>query len=185
MSAIFKSAGAIIIDADRIAREVVQKNKPAWYKIVEHFGRDILLDDGQINRSQLGDIVFNNPDKKEILNDIVHPFVRTEIHKRLKRIEREDPRAVVILDVPLLIEAGMHTGLEEVIVVYAPEHIQLKRLRKRDHLDKNDALARIRSQMPIEQKRKLASVVIDNSGLKDQTRQATLNIYQDLKHKAQ
>ena len=86
VSAIFKSAGAIIIDADRIAREVVKKEKPAWHKIVEHFGRDILLEDGQINRSLLGDIVFNDPGKKAILNDIVHPFVRKEIHKRLKRV---------------------------------------------------------------------------------------------------
>ena len=99
VSAIFKSAGAIVIDADRIAREVVKKDKPAWHKIVEHFGREILLDDGQIDRSRLGDIVFNNPVKKEMLNEIVHPFVKKEIHRRLKRIERTTPKAVVILDV--------------------------------------------------------------------------------------
>ncbi len=185
VSAILESAGAIIIDADHIAREVVKKDKPAWHKIVEHFGRDILLPGGEINRPLLGDIVFNNPVKKEILNDIVHPFVKAETHKRLEQIERATPRTVVILDVPLLIEAGMHKGLPEVIVVYAPEHIQLQRLRQRDNLSEIDALARIRSQMPIEEKKKLASIVIDNTGIKDKTRKATLNIYQYLKSKAQ
>jgi dephospho-CoA kinase len=185
VSAILESAGAIIIDADHIARKVVKKEEPAWHKIVEHFGRDILLPGGEINRPLLGDIVFNNPDEKEILNDIVHPVVKAETHKRLKQIERATPKAVVILDVPLLIEAGMHKGLPEVIVVYAPEHIQLQRLRQRDNLSETDALARIRSQMSIEKKKKLASIVIDNTGIKDKTREATLNIYQYLKSKAQ
>lgn len=185
VSAIFESAGAIIIDADHIAREVVKKDTPAWYKIVEHFGRDILLPGGEINRPLLGDIVFNNPMKKDILNDIVHPFVKAQTHKRLKQIERATPGAVVILDVPLLIEAGMHKGLPEVIVVYAPEHIQLQRLRQRDNLSEIDALARIRSQMPIEDKKKWASIIIDNTGTKDKTRGATLSVYQYLKSKAQ
>jgi len=185
VSAIFESAGAIIIDADHIAREVVKKDTPAWYKIVEHFGRDILLPGGEINRPLLGDIVFNNPMKKDILNDIVHPFVKAQTHKRLKQIERATPGAVVILDVPLLIETGMHKGLPEVIVVYAPEHIQLQRLRQRDNLSEIDALARIRSQMPIEDKKKWASIIIDNTGIEDKTRGATLSVYQYLKSKAQ
>ena len=185
VSAIFESAGAIIVDADHIAREVVRKEMPAWHKIVEHFGRDILLPGGEINRPMLGDIVFNNPVKKEILNDIVHPFVKAETRKRLNQVKRAAPKAVVILDVPLLIESGMHKGLSEVIVVYAPEHIQLQRLKKRDHLSQTEALARIRSQMPIEEKKKLASIVIDNTGIKDKTRAATLDIYQYLKGKVQ
>ena len=185
VSAIFESAGAIIIDADHIAREAVKKDAPAWHKIVEHFGRDILLRDGEINRLLLGDIVFNNPVEKEILNDIVHPFVMAETHKRLKQIGGAAPKAVVILDVPLLIEAGMHKGLAEVIVVYAPEHIQLQRLIQRDHLSEADALARIRSQMPIDEKKKWASIVIDNTGREDKTRKVTLNVYQYLKSKVQ
>ena len=184
VSAIFKSAGASIIDADHIAREVVKKEKPAWHKIVEHFGQGILFPGGEINRPLLGDIVFNNPVKKEVLNDIVHPFVKTETHKRLKQIEKATPKAVVILDVPLLIEAGMHKGLPEVIVVYIPEHMQLQRLIQRDNLTEADVLARIRSQIPIEEKKKLASIIIDNTGIMEKTREATLNVYQYLKSKA-
>jgi dephospho-CoA kinase len=108
-----------------------------------------------------------------------------ETHKRLKQIVGAAPKAVVILDVPLLIETGMHKGLAEVIVVYAPEHIQLQRLIQRDHLSEADALARIRSQMPIDEKRKWASIVIDNTGREDKTRKVTLNVYQYLKSKVQ
>ena len=184
VSAIFKSAGAIVIDADHIAREVVKKEKPAWNEIVDHFGRGILLPDGEINRPLLGDIVFNQPVKREILNDIVHPYVKKDIQTRLKQIEKDTPRAVVILDVPLLIEAGMHKGLEETIVVYAPEHIQLQRLRKRDKMSEDDALARIRSQMPIEDKKTSATIIIDNSGDRDKTREMTHKIFRYLKKKA-
>ena len=134
---------------------------------------------------RLGRSLINNPVKKEILNDIVHPFVKAETHRRLKQIEKATPKAVVILDVPLLIEAGMHKELQEVIVVYAPEHIQLQRLMQRDNLSEAEALARIRSQLPIEEKKKVASIVIDNTGSKDKTRQVTLSIYQYLKSKAQ
>jgi dephospho-CoA kinase len=185
VAAILESAGAVIIDADEIARAVVKKGLPAWHNIVKYFGRRILLANGEINRSLLGDIVFKNSKKKEALNRIVHPYVKEETGKRLKQIEKGTPQAVVILDVPLLLEAGMVEGLSEVIVVYAPEHIQLERLRRRDNFSETDALARIRSQMPIEEKKKLASIVIDNTGMKDKTREATLNIYQYLKSKAE
>jgi dephospho-CoA kinase len=184
VAAILESAGAVIIDADEIARAVVKKGLPAWHKIVKYFGRHILLASGEINRSFLGDIVFNNSKKKEVLNTIVHPYVKEETGKRLKQIQKDTPQAVVILDVPLLLEAGMVEGLSEVIVVYAPEHIQLERLRRRDNFSETDALARIRSQMPIEEKKKLASIVIDNSGTKEMTRQVTLNVYHYLKRKS-
>lgn len=184
VASILKSAGAIIIDADNIARQVVRKDQPAWHEIVQYFGRNILLPSGEINRPLLGNMVFNNHAKKELLNRIVHPRVRKEIDKRLKQIEKDTPKAVVILDVPLLLEADMTEGLSEVIVVYAPEPIQLQRLRRRDDLSESEAVARIRSQMPIERKKKLASIVIDNSGTRELTRKATLAVFRKLKKKA-
>ncbi|MGD2269975.1 MAG: dephospho-CoA kinase [Desulfobacterales bacterium] len=184
VAAILESAGAIIIDADEIAREVVRKGQPAWHEIVQHFGRNILLTGGEINRSLLGDIIFKNPEKKELLNRIVHPRVKKETDQRLRQVEKNTPNAVVILDVPLLFEAGMFGGLSEVIVVYAPEPIQLLRLIRRDNLSESDAMARIRSQMPIEKKKNLASIVIDNSGTRALTRKATLSVYRKLKKRA-
>ena len=183
VSAILKEAGAVIIDADRIARQVVKKGLPAHREIVENFGNNVLLSSGEINRSVLGDIIFNDPRKKQLLNNIVHPYVRKEQNRQLKHIGKKDPNAIVILDIPLLIETQTYRDLSEVIVVYAPEHIQIKRLMQRDGISKADALARVRSQMPIEEKKDRATIVIDNSGTRENTRTQTLEIFQRLKDK--
>ena len=181
VSAILKKAGAEIIDADRIAREVVKKGLPAYREIVENFGETVLLSSGEINRSVLGDLIFNDPRKKQLLNRIVHPHVRRETSRRLKDMENSSPDTIAVLDIPLLFEAEMHKDLSEVIVVYAPEHIQIKRLMKRDNISEADAVARVRSQMPIEEKKKRATIVIDNSGTMEDTRKRTLEIFKRLK----
>ena len=183
VSAFLEAAGAIIVDADKIAREVVQKGQPAWREIVGVFGRSILLPDGEINRILLGDIIFNDPAQKQVLNRIVHPGVIAETATRLAEIGKNRPDAVVILDVPLLIESGMDTGLSDIIVIYVPESVQIQRLMTRDALTQAQALARIRSQMPIEEKKKRASIVIDNSGSREDTRSISLTVYQRLKEK--
>jgi dephospho-CoA kinase len=183
VSALLEKAGAVIIDADRIARQVVKKGLPAYREIIENFGESILLPDGEINRSALGDIIFNDPQKKQLLNRIVHPHVRKEQNRQLKGIEKKDPGAIVILDIPLLIETQTYRDLSEVIVVYAPEHIQMKRLMQREDISKSDALARIRSQIPIEEKKDKATIVIDNSGTRENTRKQTLKLFQRLKDK--
>ncbi|UCF91087.1 MAG: dephospho-CoA kinase [Desulfobacterales bacterium] len=183
VSAILQEAGAVIIDADQIARKVVKKGQPAYHEIVKRFGQDILLPDGEINRRLLGAIIFNDPEKKKSLNRIVHPRVSRETQRNLDRIQADQPDAVVVLDVPLLIEAGMHEGLAEVIVVYAPENVQLQRLMARDNFAEADARARIQAQMPIETKKDLASIVIDNTGALEKTRQQTLEVYRYLQNK--
>jgi dephospho-CoA kinase len=181
VSDILKNAGAVIIDADRIARNVVKKGLPAYQEIIDAFDENILLPDGEIDRSLLGDIIFNDPEKKQRLNSIVHPHVRKETNLQLKHIEKTQPNTIVILDIPLLLEAQMHKNLSEVIVVYAPEHTQIKRLMQRDGISKADALARVRSQMSIEEKKDLATIVIDNSGTRENTRKRTLEIFQRIK----
>jgi dephospho-CoA kinase len=177
VSAFLEDAGAVIVDADKIARDVVQKDRPAWREIVDAFGRSILLPDGEINRTLLGEIIFNDPDRKQVLNRIVHPRVISETAARLAEIEKKKPNSVVILDVPLLIESGMDTGLSDIIVVYVPEPVQIERLMGRDAMTHGQALARIRSQMPIEEKKKRASIVIDNSGSRENTRKISLRVY--------
>jgi dephospho-CoA kinase len=181
VSAILKNAGAVIIDADRIARKVIRRNSPVYRQVVDAFGECVLMPDGEIDRTVLGDIIFNDPRKKQLLNTIVHPHVRKETNRQLKHIEQNNPDALVILDIPLLFEAGMHKDLSEVIVVYTPAHIQIRRLMERDHISQEDALVRIRSQMPIEEKKSLATMIIDNSGTMEHTRKQTLEIYHRLK----
>ena len=180
VAAIFEEAGARLIDADRIAREVVRKGSSAYRDIVAHFGMDVLLGDGEIDRRRLAAIVFNDPAAQRALEDIIHPQVKREVDRRVGLIGRQTPEAIVILDIPLLFEAGMQGGLDAVILVYASERLQLERLMARDGLTEPEALARIRAQMPIESKKALATRVIDNSGSREQTREHTLEVYRQL-----
>lgn len=184
VAAVFAEAGAVIIDADEIARDVVAKGRPAWCRIVAHFGRNVLLATGDIDRKKLGAIIFNDPRQKEHLDRIVHPHVIAQTDQRLKEIERVHPQAVVILDVPLLFEAGMDRDLDDVIVVYTPEPVQLKRLMRRDRLTAAESLSRIRSQMPIEEKKMRATVVIDNSASPAATRARVLEVFADLQRRS-
>jgi dephospho-CoA kinase len=180
VAAIFKEAGARLIDADRIAREVVRKGTSAYRDIVAHFGMDVVCGNGEIDRRRLAAIVFNDPAAQRALEAIVHPQVKREADRRLGLIRRQAPEALVILDIPLLFEAGMQGGLDAIIVVYAPERLQIERLMARDGLTEPEAFARIRAQMPIESKKALATRVIDNSGSREQTRAQTLEIYRQL-----
>lgn len=180
VASIFLEAGARLIDADRIARDVVRKDTAAYQEIVSHFGAGVLLGDGEIDRKRLAAIIFNNPKEQRALENIVHPRVEQEVGRRLHRIRQQAPEALVVLDIPLLFEAGMQRGLDEVIVVYVPEQLQLERLRARDGLNEAEALVRIRAQMPIESKKARATQVIDNSGSREHTREQAMEIYRRL-----
>jgi len=185
VAAIFEEAGARLIDADRIARDAVRKGAPAYHDTVAHFGEAVLQGDGEIDRKRLAAVIFNDPAEQRSLERIVHPQVKQEITRRLDRIRRETPDALVIVDVPLLFESGMDRGLAAAIVVYVPEQIQLERLMARDALTQPEALARIRAQMPIEKKKSLATLVIDNSGSLERTRDQTLEVYRRLSQQGQ
>ena len=176
-------AGATMIDADKIAHAVVKKGQSAWEKIVAHFGEAVLLPDGEINRVLLGDIIFKDKEQKNVLNGIVHPEVFREMARQIDAASR--PGAVIILDVPLLIESGMHSSMAEVILVYTPQAVQIRRLMERDSLNEADARARIDSQMPIEEKRAHATIIIDNSADLDATRARSIEVYRQLKDKMQ
>lgn len=173
-------AGARIVDADRIAHQVVQQGCPAWDDIVRHFGTAILRPDGQIDRESLGAIVFNDPQAKLVLNRIVHPRVFDVMQADIRKLTADHPDDLVILDVPLLIESGWHAFLPVVILVYVPEAVQKARLMQRDGLSPPDAAARIRAQMPIEEKRAHAHFIIDNTGDLDATRRQVGRVYRQI-----
>ena len=172
--------GARIIDADRIARDVVQPGRAAFKAVRAHFGEAVLRSDGQIDRIRLGAIVFHDPRARGELERIVHPFVFQQMAADLKKLAAAQPGAVVILDIPLLIESGRHTALPFVVLVHVPEAIQLARLMRRDGLSPAEARARIRSQMPIEAKRVHAHAIIDNSGSRAATRRQVGRLYRRL-----
>ncbi|UPM55130.1 dephospho-CoA kinase [Gottfriedia acidiceleris] len=163
VSNFLKELNVPIVDADVIAKEVVEIGQPAYKKIVEAFGSEILLDSGEINRPFLGSIIFNNEEKRLQLNEIVHPEVRREMKEQADRyIKQGEP--LVILDIPLLYEGNSIELVEKVIVVTVSEENQLKRLMNRNGLSKEDALLRIASQIPVKEKAARADYVINNNG---------------------
>ncbi len=161
VASILASSGAIVLDADSIAREVVQPGKPAWVGILQRFGEDILFVDGEVNRKKLADVIFNDSLQRKALNSIVHPRVIDEILSRIGVIRRSGITTVVILDVPLLFESGMDEQVDYVLLVKADLDTQVKRIMKRDSLSEEQALSRIRAQMPLKEKLKRADFVIE------------------------
>ena len=180
VAAMLAEAGARIVDADRIAHQVVLKGQPAWQDIVDHFGSGILARDGQIDREALGSIVFNDTEAIKALNGIVHPRVLETMAQEIQSLAEAHPGDLVIMDVPLLIESGLHASLPIVILVYVPEIMQQERLMRRDGLNAADAAARIRSQMPIDAKRAHAHYIVDNTGDLGATRRQVLDIYRTI-----
>ena len=166
----FTQCGAVVVDADAIAHEVTARGMPAWQAVVDHFGESILDDSGGIDRGRLGEIVFQSARQKARLEAIVHPFVFAAMAREVAAAQKHRPDALVVLDVPLLLETGMREGLAAIVVVYVPESVQIQRLMARDGMSEAQARARVAAQMPIEQKRQLADVVIDNTGSLDDTR---------------
>jgi len=162
VAAIFKELGATLIDADKIARDIVSKGKPALKKIITHFGNEILNKDGTLNREKLGSKVFNDKNQRQILNDITHPEIFKEINNLIEKYRSEGKR-IVIIEAALIIEREkLKKMIDKLIVVSTKEDSQIKRLAKRDGFSKEQALSRINSQIPTEEKIKHADYVIHN-----------------------
>lgn len=184
VSSIFRELGAFIVDADVAAREVVLPGMRAFEEIVRVFGREILSNKGEIDRERLGSIIFNDAAYRAKLEEIVHPEVMKAIDVEVASIREISSDAVIILDVPLLIETGMHEGLGEVVVVYCPEMLQIMRLMERDGVSREEALARVRAQLSIEDKKRYASLIIDNSLSQDNTRRQVESAFERFREKA-
>ena len=162
VSAIFQDLGAGIIDADLLARKVVQPQRWAWKKIVAHFGSEILLTDNQLDRKRLGAVIFANPKERRFINRVTHPPIYYEFVKSFFHHLRKRP-PLMIIDSALLLEAGSPKFIKHAIVVYTNEETQIQRLMARDGINRNEALQRIQSQMSMEERRRLADYEIDNS----------------------
>ncbi|TFK46705.1 CoaE-domain-containing protein [Heliocybe sulcata] len=163
VSALLKSHNIPLIDADVLAREVVLPGTSAHKQIVEYFGPDVLQEDGTLDRPKLGSIVFNDEVKRRKLNSIVHPAVRWAMFWAVVQCWIKGQKLCVV-DVPLLIESGIHKWVGKVVVVYCSAEIQLQRLMKRDNSSREAAMSRLNAQLPITEKLDYADQVIDNSG---------------------
>jgi len=164
-----KEKGAYLVDADKLAREAVEPGRPAWQALVDWLGESILLADQSIDRVKLAKLVFNDRQMLEKLNKIVHPWVGSRFMAVSEEIAGKDPKAVLVYDIPLLIEAAMQDAVNHVLLVYVPREIQIKRLQQRDNLTRNEAELRLKAQIPLEDKIDYADTVIDNSGSLSET----------------
>jgi dephospho-CoA kinase len=176
----FEKLGAQVIDADRVVHELLECGTPTYSKIVESFGEGILREDKSIERSLLAKIVFFDEDKRRQLNGITHPAVKEEIHRRIASFDQTRPGEILIVDAALMVETGGYREYDRLIVVACDRSLQLARLMRRDGLTENEALARMTSQMPIEEKIKLADYVIVTSGTLKQTDSQVEAIYREL-----
>jgi dephospho-CoA kinase len=172
--------GAYLIDFDALAHDVQLPETDVWREIVETFGRDILATDNTIDRNKLGAIVFSDPAKLQRLNEIVHPAVFREWRKRLKQIELDRPDAIVLSDIPLLIEIGAQDRVDMVLLVYISGDEQMERLIQRNGYSREYAEKRISSQMPIEKKVQYARIVVNNQGSLDQAKVRVEDVWQEL-----
>ncbi len=173
----FEKLGAVIIDADQIARELIAPHKPLWRKLIDRFGNEIQRGDLSIDRLTLGKRVFADKTEREALNRIMHPEIKGEIHRRLREIRKGNPDAVVLVDAALLIETGTVKEMDKVIVVSANQSNQIKRLVERDGLTKDEAMCRIRAQMPQGEKLKYADYVVNTDGSLEEIRKRVRSIY--------
>lgn len=160
----FAELGAHHIDADQLAREAVEPGSAGFRQIAERFGDAVIADDGSLDRAALGALVFGDSEALTALNSIVHPEVRMIAARQFADIERQDPSAVVIYDVPLLVEAGVQMPWDLVVITEAPESVRVRRMVELRGMSEADAVQRIKAQATDEERRAIADVVIDTAG---------------------
>jgi dephospho-CoA kinase len=180
VSAMFQALGCVIVDADQLAHEVVEPGQPAYQEIVETFGPGVVRPDRSIDRKALGAVVFADPAARTRLEAITHPRIRERLMTRLAALEARGFDGIVIFDAPVMIETGNHRTMDRLVVVVADEAAQLERQRRRDGASDAEAARRIRSQMPLADKVKLADHVIDNAGDLSATRARVAEVHRAL-----
>ena len=157
------SKGIALVDADLGARQVVEIGSPGLQAIADYFGSDVLLEDGSLDRKKLGSLIFSDSEKRAALDGLLDGYIRQWLRDQID-FHRQNGVDLLVLDIPLLFEAGYEPLCEAIMVVYTPKELQCQRLMQRDDLNKAQAIDRINSQLSIEIKKEKADIVIDNSG---------------------
>ena len=181
VTSVFADLGCRVLDADQTAREVVMPGAVGLAAVVREFGEDILATDGTLDRARMGSIVFADEAQRLRLNQILHPFIIARQDEILLEWEREDPNGIGVVDAALMIESGGYKRFEKLIVVWCEAELQLQRLMARDGISKEVAEARIAAQLPQDEKKRYADLLIDTSKGYDDTRRQTTEIFRQLK----
>ncbi|MFC0557900.1 dephospho-CoA kinase [Halalkalibacter alkalisediminis] len=179
VSKMIMEMGIPVIDADQVAREVVEPGTKALQAICQHFGSSVINEDGTLARKKLGSIIFEDRKERQVLNEIVHPAVRNRMDE-LKQYYLEQGETTIVYDIPLLFESNLFYLVDKVILVYVDSKTQLQRLLERDSAGMEDAKQRIASQIPLIDKRERADFVIDNSFTMEETKKQLQRIFDQL-----
>lgn len=178
VAAMLKEYGLPIVDADLVARQVVEPGSETLAKIAEAFGEDVIKEDGTMNREKVGSIIFHEPDKRLVLNNIIHPAIRAEmLRQRDEHIANGEKH--VVMDIPLLFESKLQHFVEKILVVSVKEEIQLARLMERNGLSEEEARARIATQLPVRVKVEGADAVVFNDGTIERSKEQLAHILKD------
>ena len=177
----FRLLGAVVLDADEISRHALDLGTACYEEAVRHFGSIILEEDGRINRSSVAGIVFNDEKERQILNGIIHPYVLDMMFRSRDEAVADDPGAVVVFDIPLLIECGAYRKMNKNIVVVSDDAIRIRRVMERSDLSEQQVLARMENQIPQEKQKKHADFLIENNLGLEELYARTDSVYEQLK----
>lgn len=180
VAALCARLGALVVDADELAHDVMAPGTDVWRQVVEHFGRGVLGPDGAIDRRALARVVFGDADKLGLLTSLIHPPVIAEMERRLADAEKRGGYAVAVVDLPLLFETGLEERFDRVVVVTCPREEEIRRCQRRDKLSREEIEQRLRVQMPLGEKVARADYVIDNGGTRDATERQVREMWQQL-----
>jgi dephospho-CoA kinase len=180
VAGVLADLGCHVLDADRTSREVVEPGSPGLLAVAKAFGKEVVREDGTLDRQRLGSIVFADDGKRELLNSILHPYIITRQDGFLRIWETEDPNGIGVVDAALMIESGGYKRFDKLIVAFCDPEKQLDRVMTRNNLSQDAAEQRIRAQMAQEEKKKFADYLIDTSDGFEPTRQRTEEVYGEL-----
>ena len=181
VSGVLAGLGCRVVDADELARRVVEPGTQGLRAVVEEFGAEVLSASGTLDRARLGALVFGDARRRERLNAILHPLIIAEQDALLRRWEDEDPRGLAVVDAALMIESGGYRRFDKLIVVHCRPEAQLERLMRRNRLSREEAERRIAAQMPQEEKLRYADFSVDTSGSFEETRARTEEVFKALR----
>jgi dephospho-CoA kinase len=181
VTSVFAELGCRVLDADQTAREVVLPGAPGLEALVKAFGEEVLRDNGTLDRERMASLVFADEEKRQRLNNILHPFIIARQDEILREWEIEDPDGIGIVDAALMIESGGYKRFDKLIVVHCRPEVQLERLMLRNGISLAEAQRRIDSQMPQQEKQKFADYLIDTSDGFEPARKRTFEVYNDLR----
>ncbi len=185
VSGVLRELGCRVVDADEVARRVVEPGTEGLRRVVEAFGAEVLRADGTLDRARLGAAVFGDEGKRRLLNSLLHPLIIAEQDETLRRWEQEEPRGIGVVDAALMIESGGHARFDRLVVVHCRPEVQLERLMRRNGLTREEAAARVAAQMPQGEKLRYADFKIDTSGGYEDSRRQTEEVFAELRKSAE